>query len=117
MRPSSTSFITLVVVATTLVSEARSKMVSSVIGSADRPDRAPAERLVIDDRVAAADEDDGAGQLVARDGGFDDRRNRREAGARFDRRRGRLRRQSGHGNEGRHRGARRRECFTEFNIY
>ena len=32
-RPSSTSFITLVVVATTLVSEARSKIVSSVIGS------------------------------------------------------------------------------------
>ena len=35
MRPSSTSFITLVVVATTLVSEARSKIVSSVIGSGD----------------------------------------------------------------------------------
>ena len=33
IRPSSTSFITLVVVATTLVSEARSKIVSSVIGS------------------------------------------------------------------------------------
>ena len=33
MRPSSTSFITLVVVATTLVSDARSKIVSSVIGS------------------------------------------------------------------------------------
>ena len=34
IRPSSISFITLVVVATTLVSEARSKIVSSVIGSA-----------------------------------------------------------------------------------
>ncbi len=37
IRPSSISFITLVVVATTLVSEARSKMVSSVIASAAGP--------------------------------------------------------------------------------
>ncbi len=67
----------------------------------NRPDRAPAERPVIHDRVAAADQDDGAGQFVARDGGLDDRRNRRETGARFDRRRGRLGGQSGHRNEGR----------------
>jgi hypothetical protein len=35
IRPCSTSCITLVVVATTLVSDATSKMVSSVIGSGD----------------------------------------------------------------------------------
>ena len=45
IRPSSTSFITLVVVATTLVSEARSKIVSSVIASAaGRSARCPMAR-------------------------------------------------------------------------
>ena len=78
MRPSSTSFITLVVVATTLVSEARSKMVSSVIGSGAGATRALAERAVIDDCVAAADQHDRAGQFVAGDRGLDERRDRRE---------------------------------------
>ena len=51
-----------------------------VIGSARRRDRAVAERAVIQDLVAAADQDDGAGQFVACDGGLDQRRDRRETG-------------------------------------
>ena len=58
--PCSTSIITLVVVATTLVSDARSKMVSSVIGSGGRHERAIADGLLIQDAIAAADEDDRA---------------------------------------------------------
>ena len=80
MRPSSTSVITLVVVATTLVSEATSKIVSSVIASrAGARARSPKARL-IEDLVAAADQDDGAGQFVAGDGGLDKRGDRRETG-------------------------------------
>ena len=71
-RPSSTSIITAVVVATTFVSEARSKTVSSVIGFDGRLDRAVAERLLVDDLVAAADHDDGAGHLLRGDGVVDD---------------------------------------------
>ena len=52
IRPSSTSFITLVVVATTLVSDARSKIVSSVIGSADGHERAVADRLLVQHAIA-----------------------------------------------------------------
>ena len=61
------SIITLVVVATTLVSDARSKMVSSVIGSTRGHERAVADRLLIQHAVAAADEHDGAGQLLLGD--------------------------------------------------
>ena len=55
-----------VVVATTLVSDARSKIVSSVIGSGDGTQRAVAERLLIDDAIAAADQHDGARQAFLR---------------------------------------------------
>ncbi len=64
MRPCSTSIITLVVVATTLVSDARSKMVSSVIGSTDGVTRAIADGLLIEDSIASADEDNRARQLL-----------------------------------------------------
>ena len=66
-RPCSTSCITLVVVATTLVSEARSKIVSSVIASRAGCDGAIAEGRVIHDLVAASDQHDGARQLFASD--------------------------------------------------
>ena len=78
MRPSSTSVITLVVVATTLVSDARSKTVSSVIGSRAGTSGARAERLPIDDR-RRADEDDGARQFVLTDGVVDERLDASEA--------------------------------------
>ena len=76
IRPSSTSFITLVVVATTLVSDARSKTVSSVIASAAGVDGATADRLLIHDAIAAADEHDRSGQLLVGDRLLDERRNR-----------------------------------------
>src|SRR5215470_11610861 len=81
IRPSSTSRMTLVVVATTLVSDARSKIVSSVI--------------------ASGDEDDGAGQFVTRDRGVHERGDRRESSARFARDRRRLRERRGGDREGR----------------
>jgi hypothetical protein len=37
--------------------------------------------VAVHDRIAAADQDDGAGQLVACDRSLDQRRNRRETGA------------------------------------
>ena len=65
-RPSSTSIITAVVVATTFVSDARSKIVSSVIGSRAGTERALAVGLPEHDRVAAADDDHGARELAWR---------------------------------------------------
>ena len=109
--PSSTSIITAGVVATTLVSDARSKIVSSVIGSGDGCDRAIAVGLRQHDRVAAADDHDGAGQLVRGDRLVDDGVDAREAreieagrrGGRGRRARGRLRggTKDGHGQHAR----------------
>ena len=77
---------TLVVVATTLVSDARSKIVSSVIGSSAGTTARCADRLLIEDAVAAPDEHDGAGQLLLGDGVADQRLDRVEP-ARIDRNR------------------------------
>ena len=49
---------------------------------------------MVADRIAAADEDDGARQLVSADRVLDERRNRRKAGARLGRHGGDLRRRS-----------------------
>ena len=76
------------------------------------------ERLVVDDLVAAADDDDRAGQFVSCDGGLDERRDRRETGARLDRgRRAFARRSRTADEQGRQRQRATRGCFTEFNIY
>ena len=75
---------TLVVVATTLVSDAASKIVSSVIASrAGTVARAP-NRLADEDAIAMADDDDRARQLLGGDGVVDQRmdaRGQRRVGA------------------------------------
>ena len=76
--PSSISIITLVVVATTFVSDARSKIVSSVIGSGVGHDRAVADGFLVEDAVAAPDEHDGARQLLLADRLRDERLDRVE---------------------------------------
>ena len=67
MRPSSTSFITEVVVAMHFVSDARSKIVSTVIGSRCRLERARSECLAIDDATIVTDQQHAAGNAVIRD--------------------------------------------------
>ena len=64
IRPSSSRIIAAVVVATTLVSDATSKIVSSVIGLGDRRDGALAVRLAEHDGVATPDQHDRAGRLA-----------------------------------------------------
>ena len=64
---------TAVVVATTLVSEARSKTVSSDHRLGQRDDGAVAERLLVDHGVAAADHHDRPRRLAGGDGLLDDR--------------------------------------------
>ena len=71
IRPCSTSCITAGAVAMTFVSDARSKIVSTVIGSGAGSNGALAVRLAPHDGVAAADDDDGARDLAGGDGAGD----------------------------------------------
>ena len=64
-----------------------------------------------------ADEHDRAGQLVARDRRFDQRRDRREPSARLERPAMGLRASSGAAVILAARASAARGCFTEFNIY
>ena len=64
-----------VAVAIGLVSEAMSKMVSTVIGSGSGLIAPPAEGFAVNDLAVVQHGDDGAGQVAASDGGFDGRSN------------------------------------------
>ena len=55
-------------VATTLVSDAMSKMVSTVIGSVGGHERARADRLPVQDALALTDQDHRARHVAPRDG-------------------------------------------------
>ena len=61
-RPSSTRIMTLVVVATALVSDARSKIVSSVIASGGPIHHTPAEHPLVDDLPGVPNDDHGPGE-------------------------------------------------------
>ena len=66
-RPASTNCMTAVVVATTLVMEARSKTVSVVMGVGMGHGGPQAEALLIDHPALVAHQDDGAGSIPGGD--------------------------------------------------
>ena len=73
--PSSTRIITLVVVATTFVSDARSKIVSGVMGSGDGTTARWPIAFVIQRALTEADEHDRPRQFLVGDGLLDQRLN------------------------------------------